>query len=51
MIMVRVGIARSKDDPTADSRRVFYGGNAGRYGMTAVSDDSTPLKSGQYSEL
>ncbi|KAJ7797897.1 hypothetical protein B0H14DRAFT_2909084, partial [Mycena olivaceomarginata] len=26
LIMVRVGIARSKDDPAADSRRVFYGG-------------------------
>ncbi|KAJ6526725.1 hypothetical protein B0H19DRAFT_1275576 [Mycena capillaripes] len=47
MIMVRVGMGRNSGEK--EERRTFYGGNSVRYGMSAVSDVTTPLKgSGQY---
>ncbi|KAJ6526724.1 hypothetical protein B0H19DRAFT_1196880 [Mycena capillaripes] len=51
MIMVRVGMRRNSGEQEPEGR-IFYGGNAGRYGMTPVSDVTTPLKGGgKYSQI
>ncbi|KAF7368566.1 hypothetical protein MVEN_00179900 [Mycena venus] len=49
MIMVRVGIAKNTGEKE-DNSRIFYGGNSGRFGMTPISDVTTPLN-GKYSEM
>ncbi|KAJ7843491.1 hypothetical protein B0H13DRAFT_2097544 [Mycena leptocephala] len=50
MIIVRVGMARNSGEQ--ENSHTFYGGSGGRFGMTPISDVTTPLKgSGQYSRV
>ncbi|KAJ6452132.1 hypothetical protein C8R47DRAFT_1329540 [Mycena vitilis] len=51
IIMVRVGMTKISGEQGPEGR-TFYGGNPGRYGMTPISEASTPLTgSGKYSRV